>query len=42
MGSTLFVLSGLRARIPIAELDMPATVRVNADNGIDFNVPKRQ
>ncbi len=42
MGSTLFVLSGLRARIPIAELDVPATVRVNADNGIDFNVPKRQ
>jgi hypothetical protein len=42
MGSTVFVLSGPRARIPIAELDVPATVRVNADKGIEFNVPKRQ
>ena len=42
MGSTLFVLSGPRARIPVAELDIPATERVNQDRGIDFKVPKAQ
>ena len=39
MGSTLFVLSGPRSRIPIAELDVPATERVNQDRGVDFHVP---
>ena len=42
MGSTLFVLSGPRARIPVAELDIPATERVNQDRGVDFKVPKAQ
>ena len=42
MGSTLFVLSGPRARIPVAELDIPATERVNQNRGIDFKVPKGQ
>jgi hypothetical protein len=41
MGSTLFVLSGPRARIPIAELDIPATVRVNQDRGVEFHVPTK-
>lgn len=40
MGSTLFVLSGPRARIPVAELDIPATERVNQDRGVDFKIPK--
>jgi len=40
MGSTLFVLSGPRSRIPIAELDVPATEQVNQSRGIDFHVPK--
>jgi len=40
MGSTLFVLSGPRARIPMAELDVPATERVNQNRGIEFSVPK--
>jgi hypothetical protein len=42
MGSTLFVLSGPRSRIPIAELDVPATERVNQSRGIEFHVPKGQ
>lgn len=41
MGSTLFVLSGTRTRIPIAELDVPATVRMNEDRGVEFRVPTR-
>lgn len=39
MGSTLFVLSGPRSRIPIAELDVPATERENQSRGLDFHVP---
>jgi hypothetical protein len=42
MGSTLFVLSGPRSKIPIAELDVPATERVNQSRGIEFHVPKGQ
>jgi hypothetical protein len=41
MGSTLFVLSGPRSRIPIAELDIPATERVNQSRGVDFHVPAK-
>jgi hypothetical protein len=39
MGSTLFVLSGRRARIPIAELDVPETIRQNQNRGLDFRIP---
>jgi hypothetical protein len=39
MGPTLFVLSGPRSRIPVAELDIPATERENQSRGLDFHVP---
>ena len=39
MGSTVFVLSGRRARIPIAELDVPETVRQNQNRGLEFRIP---
>jgi hypothetical protein len=41
MGSTLFVLSGPRSRIPIAQLDIPATEQVNQSRGVDFHVPEK-
>ncbi len=41
MGSTLFVLSGRRARIPIAELDVPETIRQNESRGLEFSIPAR-
>jgi hypothetical protein len=41
MGPTLFVLSGSHARIAIAELDIPATVQLNEERGVDFHVPQR-
>jgi len=41
MGSTIFVLAGSHSRIPIAELDVPATERVNQDHGVDFHVPTK-
>ena len=42
MGSTLFVLSGQRTRIPVAELDVPATVEINQNRGVNFRVPDKQ
>ncbi len=39
MGSTLFVLSGRRARIPIAELDVAETIRQNQSRGLEFRIP---
>jgi len=41
MGPTLFVLSGSRSRIPVAELDIPATERENQSRGLDFHVPRK-
>lgn len=38
-GPMLFVLSGARSRIAIAELDIPATEQVNRSRGVEFHVP---
>ena len=39
-GQTLWVFTQQRARkIPIGELDVPATTKANADRGIDFRLP---
>ena len=39
-GQTLWVFTEQRARkIPIAELDVTATTKANADRGIDFRLP---
>ncbi|HYA25768.1 MAG TPA: hypothetical protein VEF05_16510 [Terriglobales bacterium] len=40
-GQTLWVLTGERARkIPLAELDIAATQKVNEDRGVDFEIPR--
>jgi hypothetical protein len=40
VSNTLWVFTQQRARkIPIAELDIPATTKANADRGIDFHLP---
>lgn len=39
MGSTLYVLSERNARIPIAALDVSATVQINEERGVEFSVP---
>ncbi len=40
VGKTLWVFSEQRARkIPIAELNVPATTKANEDRGIDFRLP---
>ncbi len=41
VGKTLWVFTEQRSRkIPIAELDVPATTKANDDRGIDFRLPK--
>lgn len=40
VGETLWVLSGQRARkIPLDQLDIPATKKANDDRGVDFQLP---
>ena len=41
-GETLWVLSDHQAgkKIPLAQLDIPATIRMNDDRGVDFQVPR--
>ncbi len=41
VGKTLWVFTELRARkIPVADLNVPATTKANEDRGIDFRLPK--
>jgi hypothetical protein len=41
-GGTLWVLNDHQAgkKIPLAQLDLPATVKMNDDRGVDFQVPR--
>jgi hypothetical protein len=41
-GGTLWVLNDHQAgkKIPLAQLDLDATVKMNDDRGLDFQVPK--
>jgi hypothetical protein len=39
MGSTLFIITPDRRKIPLADLDLQATGRENDDRGVDFRVP---
>jgi len=40
-GETLWVLNEKAAKkIPLAQLDLPATVKMNDDRGVDFEVPR--
>ena len=41
VGRTLWVFNEDRAKkIPLADLDVPATIKINDDRGVDFNVPR--
>jgi len=40
-GGTLWILNDKAAKkIPLAQLDLPATVKMNDDRGVDFQVPR--
>ena len=40
-GGTLWVLNDQAAKkIPLAQLDLPATVKMNDDRGVDFQIPQ--
>src|SRR5262249_32651254 len=43
VGQTLWVLTEQRARkIALAELDLPATAKLNDERGVDFRVPDQK
>jgi len=43
LGQTLWVFSGQTTRqVPLAEIDLPATERVNGNRGVDFTAPASQ
>ena len=40
-GETLWVLTRqLAKKVPLAQLDLPATGRINSDRGVEFSLPK--
>jgi len=43
LGKTLWVFSAQATRrVPLADLDLTATQRVNGDRGVDFSTPEPQ
>ncbi len=40
MGQTLYVFDNKTKKIALADLDVPATVKANDDEGVEFEVPK--
>jgi hypothetical protein len=42
MGQTVYVLDDRTQKIPLANLDVPATVKANDDRGMEFKIPADQ
>jgi len=42
MGQTVYVLDDRTQKIPLANLDVPATVKANDDRGMEFKVPAQK
>lgn len=40
MGSTVYVFDNRTKKIALADLDVPATIKANDDQGVEFQVPK--
>ena len=40
MGQTLYVFDNRTKKIALADLDVPATIKANDDEGVEFQVPK--
>jgi hypothetical protein len=40
MGQTLYVFDNRTKKIALAELDVPATIKANDDQGVEFQIPK--
>jgi hypothetical protein len=39
VGQTLYVFDERRQKIPLGDLDVPATIKVNDDRGVEFQLP---
>ena len=42
MGTTVYVFVGDRRKIPLSELDLDSTIKVNEERGTDFHIPPAQ
>lgn len=42
MGQTLYIFDGHRQKIGVSDLDIPATIRLNDDRGVDFHLPNQK
>jgi hypothetical protein len=40
MGQTLYIFDARAQKIGLGDLDIPATIKLNDDSGIDFHLPK--
>lgn len=40
MGETLYVLDARKQKIGLSDLDLPSTIEVNDERGVDFQLPK--
>jgi hypothetical protein len=40
MGETLYVFDTRKQKIGLDDLDLPSTIKVNDDRGVDFQLPK--
>ena len=40
MGQTIYVFDAHRQKIALGDLDLPATIKVNDDRGVEFQLPK--
>jgi hypothetical protein len=40
MGETLYVFDTRKQKIGLSDLDLPSTIKVNDERGVDFQVPK--
>jgi hypothetical protein len=39
MGQTVYVFDSRKQKIGLGDLDVPATIKLNDDRGIDFHIP---
>lgn len=42
MGQTIYVFDDHKQKISLGDLDLPATIKVNGDRGVDFQLPNRK
>ncbi len=42
MGQTLYIFDSRRQKIALGDLDVPATIKLNDDRGVEFHLPNQK